>query len=167
MTEAYAIPDIQAVTVANVIFRGWIKRYGCPRELHSDQGRQLESQIFQELCKFLDIKKTRTTPLHPRSDGMIERLNRTINTMLAKYIKTHQRDWDNYLDSIVMVYNSTVHESTGQTPHRMVYGEEMRFPLDLVSEDIINKEEQDSTLYGTPYVVNLQRSLEEIHALAS
>ncbi|XP_061171126.1 uncharacterized protein LOC133180675 [Saccostrea echinata] len=47
-TEIFPLRDIEAETVAN-IFRGWIKRYGCPQELHSDQGVQLESQIFQEL----------------------------------------------------------------------------------------------------------------------
>ena len=55
------------------MFRGWIKRYGCPQEIHSDQGSQFESQIFQEMCKLLEINKPRTTAYHPQSDGMIER----------------------------------------------------------------------------------------------
>lgn len=94
LTEAYAIPDIQAISVADIIFRAWIKRYGCPLEVHSDQGNQYESALFREMCKLLEINKTRTTPLHPRSDGMIERMNRSINDMLSKYIKSHQKDWD-------------------------------------------------------------------------
>ena len=64
-TEIFPLRDIEAETVANTIFRGWIKRYGCPQELHSDQGVQFESQIFQELCKMLQINKTRTTAYHP------------------------------------------------------------------------------------------------------
>ncbi|CAG2194876.1 unnamed protein product [Mytilus edulis] len=122
LTEIYAIQDIRAETVADTIFRGWIKRYGCPMQLHSDQGRQYESLLFQELCKLMEVKKTRTTPLHPRSDGMVERMNKTINDMLSKYIKPHQRDWDEYLDYLMMVYNSTPHQSTGFTPHHLVYG---------------------------------------------
>lgn len=165
LTEAYAIPDMQATTVADFIFRGWIKRYGSPRELHSDQGRQFESQLFQELCRFLDIKKTRTTPLHPRSDGMIERMNKTINEMLSKYIKVHQHDWDECLDSIVMVYNSTPHESTGQTPHRMVYGEEMQFPLNFITSNI-EEDPEETCLFTTDYVLDLQENLREIHDLA-
>ncbi|CAC5377714.1 unnamed protein product [Mytilus coruscus] len=69
LTEAYAMPDIQAKTVANMIFRAWIKRYGCPIEVHSDQGKQYESALFKELCTLLEINKTRTTPFHPRTDG--------------------------------------------------------------------------------------------------
>jgi transposase InsO family protein len=91
LTEACAIPYIQAISVADISFRAWIKRYGCPLEVHSDQGKQYESALFREMCKLLEINKTRTTPLHPRSDGMIKRMNRSINDMLSKYIKSHQR----------------------------------------------------------------------------
>ncbi|VDI26371.1 Hypothetical predicted protein [Mytilus galloprovincialis] len=76
LTKAYAMQDIQAKTVANIIFRASIKRYGCPIEVHSDQGKQYESALFKEMCTLLEINKTRTTPFHPRSDGMIECMNR-------------------------------------------------------------------------------------------
>lgn len=75
--------------------------------IHSNQERQYESELFTEVCKLLQINKTRTTPFHPRSDGMIERMNKTIQDMLSKYIKTNQRDWDLHLDYITMAYNAT------------------------------------------------------------
>ena len=83
------MPDMKAETVADIIFRAWIKRYGCPIEIHSDQDWQYESDVFKEMCQLLEINKTRTTPFHPRSNGMIERVNRTVNDMLSKYIKRH------------------------------------------------------------------------------
>ncbi|CAC5379235.1 unnamed protein product [Mytilus coruscus] len=163
LTEIYAIQDIRAETVADTIFRGWIKRYGCPMQLHSDQGRQYESLLFQELCKLMEVKKTRTTPLHPRSDGMVERMNKTINDMLSKYIKPHQRDWDEYLDYLMMVYNSTPHQSTGFTPHHLVYGEEMRMPLDLLTEKLENNEENR---LATEYAVTLEDNLRKAQRFA-
>ena len=83
LVEIFPSPNIRAETVADVFFRGWIKRYGCPREIHLDQGRQFESAVFQEMCKMLEISKTRTTPLHARSDGMVERKNESDN---AKHV---------------------------------------------------------------------------------
>ena len=159
LTELYAMPDMKAETVADIIFRAWIKRYGCPIEIHSDQGRQYESDVFKETCQLLEINKTRTTPFHPRSDGMIERINRTVNDMLSKYIKRHQKDWDDHLDFIIMAYN----ESTGLTPHRLVYGREMTFPLDMITDPIgIEKDERKLT---SEYVRILENNLKEGHEI--
>lgn len=71
LPEMYAMSDMRAETVADILSRAWVKKYGCSVEIHSDQGRQYESVVFRELCQLLEIDKTRTTPLHPRSDGMI------------------------------------------------------------------------------------------------
>jgi transposase InsO family protein len=49
LTELYAMPNMKAETVADIIFRAWIKRYGCPIEIHSDQGRQYESDVLKEM----------------------------------------------------------------------------------------------------------------------
>ena len=64
-TEAYSIPDQEAGTVAKKLVEEFVARYGVPREIHSDQGRNFESALFQEVCRLLDLDKTRTTPLRP------------------------------------------------------------------------------------------------------
>ena len=80
-TEAFAIPNQEATTVARVLVEEFVARFGIPRQIHSDQGRNFESKVFQEMCEALGMDKTRTTPLHPQSDGMIERFNRTLEGM--------------------------------------------------------------------------------------
>ena len=77
-TEAYAIPNQEATTVARVLVEEFVARFGIPRQIHSDQGRNFESKVFQEMCNSLGMEMSRTTPLHPQSDGMVERFNRTI-----------------------------------------------------------------------------------------
>ncbi len=68
--EAYVLPNQEAITVAEVLVREFICRFGTPMELHSDQGRNFESAVFREMCHLMGITKTRTTPLHPvRRDG--------------------------------------------------------------------------------------------------
>lgn len=93
-TESYPLPNQEATTVAEKLVNEFICRFGVPRELHSDQGRNFESKVFAEICKLLDIGKTRTTPLHPQSDGQVERFNRTVVEMLHGKIKEDQKDWD-------------------------------------------------------------------------
>lgn len=77
-TEAVPLPDQEAITVANALIESVITKFGVPRELHSDQGSNFESNVFKEMCKLLGIQKTRTSPYRPQSDGMVERANQTI-----------------------------------------------------------------------------------------
>ena len=81
-----SIPNAQpeATTVAELLVREFICRFGVPLLIHSEQGRNFESELFAEMCRLLDIKKTRTTPYHPESDGMVERFNRTLEAQLSK-----------------------------------------------------------------------------------
>ena len=165
LTEIFPIPNMEAKTVADVMLKGWIKRYGCPLELHSDQGRQYESQLFQSVCKFLEIDKTRTTPGHPRSDGLVERSNRTIKDMLAKYVRFDQKNWDDCIDFVAMAYNATPHQSTGISPFRMIFGEEMRMPLDVITaEDLCDNCSEYVNEHD--YVTKLRENLERIHRIA-
>ena len=71
--EAAAIPNMEAAIVAHVFIDTFISRYGAPVQLHTDQGRQFESHLFQQVCHLLGIRKTRTTTYHPQSDGASER----------------------------------------------------------------------------------------------
>ena len=59
--EAYAIPDQEAVTVARTFVNEYVSRYGVPRIVHTDQGKNFESKLFREMCGILGIEKTRTT----------------------------------------------------------------------------------------------------------
>ncbi|GFU58770.1 hypothetical protein TNCV_3089111 [Trichonephila clavipes] len=92
--EVYPIPDQEAPTVAEAVVQHWISRYGVPLQLHSDQGRNFVSAVLKGVCELLGIDKTKTTPLHPQSDGMVERFNRTILNNLSLMVSKNQQDWD-------------------------------------------------------------------------
>ena len=93
-TESFAMPNQEAETVADIIVREFVSRFGVLRQLRTDQGHNFESRLFHEMCRILEIDKTRTTPLRPQSDGTVERFNRTLKPMLSKFVSEHQKDWD-------------------------------------------------------------------------
>ncbi|KAJ8703953.1 hypothetical protein PYW07_013247 [Mythimna separata] len=156
--EVFAIPNQEATTVAKKVVEEVVCRYGAPLEIHSDQGRNFESTLFQEMCTLLGIYKTRTTPAHPQSDGMVERFNQTLENHLAKVVDDHQKDWDRYIPLFLMSYRSAVHDSTGHTPARVNFGREMRLPV-----DIITGVPPDKTKPVTDFVSDLQDQLDEVH----
>ena len=87
--EAIPISNQEATSVTNKLVDEVFMCFCPPAQLHSDQGKQFESQLMAELCKLLHIKKTRTFPYHPQCDGMVERFNRTLLNMLAAHtVKT-------------------------------------------------------------------------------
>ena len=81
--EVFPIPNQEARTVATKLVDEVFCRFSMPEQLHSDQGKQFESKVIEEICKLLHIRKSRTTPYHPQSDGLVERFNRTLLSMLA------------------------------------------------------------------------------------
>jgi transposase InsO family protein len=70
--EAYALPNQEVSTVAEALVTNFFCRFGIPQELHSDQDRNFESRLLQEILQRVGVNKTRTTPLHSQSDGMVE-----------------------------------------------------------------------------------------------
>ena len=130
--EAFPLPNQEATTVANKLVDEVFLRLGIPEQLHSDQGRQFESKLLSEVCKLLQIHKTRTTPYHPQCDGLVERFNRTLLNMLSTYAVDHPFDWEPYLRKMCMAYSSSIQASTGYTPFYLMFGREARLPLDIM-----------------------------------
>jgi transposase InsO family protein len=121
-TECIPMGNMEARTVVHSIVEQVITRIGVPYIIHSNQGTLYESQLFAEMCKLFGIKKTRTTPYHPKSDGMAERFNKTLASMLRAYVDDHHRDWDTHLPYLMMAYRSDEHDPTGCTPNALMLG---------------------------------------------
>ena len=131
--EAFSLPNQEALTVAQTVYNEWICRFGAPVAIHSDQGRNFESSMFAELCLLLGIHKTRTSPYHPQSDGLVERFNRTLRMLLTTHMQEVPEDtWDDHLPPLMLAYWSSVHKSINFTPHHVMFGREVRLPIDIM-----------------------------------
>ena len=130
-TEAYAIPNLTAETVANKLLDEFFLRFSLPEQIHSDQGSQFESKLFQELARILQIKKTRTTPYHPQSDGVVERFNRTLLSMLATVLEDNPWDWEDQLRKVCYAYNTSAHSGLRHSPFYLMFGRKARLPIDV------------------------------------
>ena len=129
--EAYSLPNQEAATVARVLVNEWICQYGALDTIHSDQGKNFDSQLFKETCHLLGIHKTRTTPYHPQSDGLVESFNQTLKILLRIRMKQIPEDmWDDELPLLMLAYRSSVQKSTQFTPYQLMFGREL--PIELM-----------------------------------
>ncbi|KAJ8016400.1 hypothetical protein DPEC_G00006830 [Dallia pectoralis] len=161
--EAYALPNQEAETIVNALLGGFISRFGVPETIHSDQGRNFESRVFAEMCQRLGVEKTRTTPLHPQSDGLVERFHRTLGQQLAIVTEKHQKDWDTHLPLVLMACRSAVQDSTACSPALLMLGRELRTPAEMV----FGRPPEEAPLpAGLDYARRLQDRLESAHSFA-
>ena len=84
--EAFPIRDHKAHTVAKVLLDRLCSRFGMPEELLSDQGPEFESELVAEWCKVLGVRKIRTSPYRPTTNGILERFHRTLNEMIGQVV---------------------------------------------------------------------------------
>ena len=85
--ECYPMSNQKSDTMTEILVEIF-SRYGIPEFLHSDQGRKFESQLLKEKCRALGIRKTHTTPYHPRGNALVERSNRTKSQILQSQIES-------------------------------------------------------------------------------
>jgi len=159
--EAYPLPDQEAATCVRALYNGFFSRFGLPRQLHADQGRNFESKLVQELCNLTGVHKTRTTPFHPRSDGQTERANKTILQMLRASADDNPADWPNRLPALLAAYRMTPHASTHESPNMLMFGRETLLPCTLIAAP----PEADLSL-STPFVSSFRDTLRDAHARA-
>jgi len=129
--EAFPLRSKEAEPIARILVEQLFTRFGPPLSLLSDMGREVDGRIMREVCQLFGVEKLRTTAYKP-STNQVECFHRTMNSILAKTVSEHQRDWDTRLPYAMAAYRATQHDATGYSPNMLVLGRETRAPPDLV-----------------------------------
>ena len=141
-SKAIPMPDQVAERVAKIFVQEWVYMWGEPLSLHTDRGANFESELLAEVCRWLQISKTRTTAYHPQGNAQVERYNGTIVDIVAKLTnKDTYDDWDEQVPIAVSAYNATEHATTGYTPNRLMFGREVMHNFDKMLPESANPEE--------------------------
>ena len=118
---ARAIPDQKADRIVDILRDDVFTLVGPPQKLHSDQGRNFESRILGDLCRAFGVKKSRTTPYHPMGDGLVERMNRSLLSLLHAFVEKED-SWEEHLQLLLFAYRTTKHSTTGLSPFEVLFG---------------------------------------------
>ena len=91
---------------------------------------------------------------------MVERFNRTMEEHRSKMVAEHQKDWDRHLPLFLLAYRSAVHDTTGKTPARIVFGREL-----CLSCNILFAYPSEEPKEVIDYVDDLKRKLLSVHEM--
>ena len=148
---AYAIEtrSQKAKVVARELYEQIFSLFGFPAQLHSDQGANFCSEVVKSLCDLVHTAKSRTTAFHASGNGLVERFNSTLITMVRALPESQRHRWRMWLSSLLYIYNSTVQDTTGYSPFFLMFGRHPRLPMDVLLglDDVENQQYLDHSEY--------------------
>jgi hypothetical protein len=163
--EAKPLKSIKTEEVAEALWEMWT-RLGVPKEILTDRGTQFVSQLAEEVNKFLSIKGLHTTPYHAQGNGLVERFNGTIKSMMKRLCQEQPKEWDRFIPALLFAVREAPQESLRFSPFELLFGRTVRGPMQILKE-LWTHEDQDPEIRTTfQYVVDLRNRVEETCSLA-
>ncbi len=112
----------------------------------------------------MGIKSVRTSVYHPQTDGLVERFNRTLKTMVRKFVKEDAKNWDKWLEPLLFAVREVPQASTGFSPFELLYGRQPRGVLDVIKESW--EEGPSNSRSEIQYVLDLRAKLHTLGRLS-
>jgi Integrase zinc binding domain/RNase H-like domain found in reverse transcriptase len=109
-----------------------IRDHGVCEELLSDFGGEFVNEVNTALVTKFGMRRLRTTPYHPQTDGAVERSNAVVLEMLTQLAAVHKLDWPEHLLAVTFALRTAVDLNTGLTPFFLLYGRDARLPDSFV-----------------------------------
>ena len=122
--EAEPLATITEQKVRNFVWRSIICRFGIPKALISDNGKQIDNQRFKSFYAKLEIKNYYSSPAHPQSNGQEEVTIRTLKAVLKTKLEDHKGKWVEYLPKVLWAYRTTCKSATRETSFALAFGTE-------------------------------------------
>ena len=157
--EAIPLSSTEAPKIAKELIL-LFSRVRIPEEILTDQGANFMSTMLNEVYHTLQITRIRTTPYHPQTDGLVERFNGTLKSMLRKFTSQNQKDWDEYLPYLLFSYREAPQETTGFSPFELLYGHRVRGPLDVLRDSWTGERSEEIPVAA--HVIRMRDQLQEM-----
>ena len=122
--EAVVVPSIEASINAQGFLDNIIFRQRPQRRFLTHRGSNFTSKLVKEVCNIISISKVVTSSYHPQCDWFIERTNEIATQIIAMHVSSNLKDWDTCPQPAVYAHNTSLSETTGDTPSFLTYGRE-------------------------------------------
>ena len=129
--QAFPSKTQTSLATAKLLWNNFRLHYGFPSKTITDQDRNFESELIENLCQLVGVQKLRTSPYHPQTNGQYEHFNGTLLNMLGTLTPEQKKDWKSHVPALVHAYNCTRNAATGFSPYFLLFGREPRLPVDV------------------------------------
>ena len=99
--EAETLATIMEKNIRNFVWRNIICRYGIPRVIVSDNGKQFDNSAFRDFCSELGIKNHYSSPAHSQANGQVEVTNRSLLKIIKTWLEGAKGIWSDELPSVL------------------------------------------------------------------
>lgn len=130
--ETSALRRGTADEAAQFFLESIVLRHGAPAVVITDRGTAFMAKFLDIVLRLSGTAHRKTTAYHPQTNGLTERLNRTLADMISMYVDVEHKNWDEVLPYVTFAYNTARQETTHQTPFSLVYGREVTTTLDAM-----------------------------------
>ena len=156
--ELFPLREATARAVAKVLVGEIFPRFGVPRNLISDNGRQFVARVVKWVCRLFGVKQNFTSFYHPQPN-QAERAIKTVKSLIAKNVDLDHRTWDLDLPYVAMGIRTAVSEGTGFTPAFLVFGRELRTPGCPSGDEVRMASEDDEGLWAVEIASRARRAI--------
>ena len=98
----------------------------------SDQGSHFINHMVREITEELQVQHKKRTPYHLQVNGTVEAFKKILETTLKQVCNDNCNDWDLKIPAVLWAYRTTSKQLIGQTPFKLVYGQEAVMPMEYV-----------------------------------
>ena len=163
--EAVPLKKITTEAVAEALLDIY-STVGIPEEVLTDQGTQFMSECMQEVSRLLSIKGLTSTPYHPICNGLVEKWNGTLKSMIKRLCQDQPKQWHRLINPVLFAYREVPQESTGFSPFQLLYGRSVRGPGTILKELWTKEVNIPEVKSSYEYVTELRERLEDSLKLA-
>ena len=130
-----AIPSKEPESVAEALFKNWISFFGLPACILTDRGTEFKNKLLKGLSSELGIELRFCSTQHPASNGQAELMMKKLRTYLMATCQDRPLDWELFLPSCQLSWNSSVNKATRASPFSLLFGLDARTPLNDLALD--------------------------------
>ncbi|XP_041823979.1 uncharacterized protein LOC121628739 isoform X2 [Melanotaenia boesemani] len=161
--QAYPLKTKSAEEVTKCLLK-FVYQFEAPKRVLTDQGKEFVNEINKKVCKMLGIQRSLCAPYHPQTNGLVERMNGTIQRALSKLVQSKPEEWEKHLDAVLFGLRTKRQVTTKLSPYFMMFGREARYPTEIPEDYRVDNsvEENLSIEEATENIVKRDEAIQAV-----